>query len=147
MDASQLRKIKARPYGREMLRSQQEVFMKRRFKLAALAAVLSQSLAGSAAIAAAPGALERGAALVVRNCSQCHAVGRTGGSPDHTAPPLQSLYRYVRMSDLAQALQQGLLAKHPAMPEFRFSRPELEDIMSYLRAIQEQVETSATPER
>jgi len=115
-------------------------------KLIGLAAATSLSLIGGAAYAAAEGSLERGAALVVRNCTQCHSVGRTGGSPDHAAPPLTSLYRYGKMSDLAMALRQGLLAKHPAMPEFRFTPAELEDVMSYLRAIQEQVETSATPE-
>jgi len=114
-------------------------------KLAGLAAAISLFPIG--AFAAPTGSVERGAALVVRNCTQCHAVGRTGGSPDHAAPPLQSLYLYVKMSDLAVALRQGLLAKHPAMPEFRFSRAELEDVMSYLRAIQEQVQTSATPDR
>ena len=124
--------------------------MKLQSKPMAVAAALSLSLIGGAALAApasAPGTLEQGAALVVRNCTQCHAVGRTGGSPDHAAPPLQSLWRYVKMNDLAVALQQGLLSKHPSMPQFRFTKPELDAIMSYLRAIQEQVETSATPDR
>jgi len=115
-------------------------------KLVVLAGAVSLTLVCGAAWAA-PGGTERGAALVRRNCTQCHTLSRTGPSPDRTAPPLPLLSRYVKMSDLALALRQGLLMRHPAMPQLRFNQAELEEVMSYLAAIQERVETSATLNR
>lgn len=105
------------------------------FAATALAAVLLANPAWSA-----PGATVRGQALVGRNCTGCHAVDRPGGSPNSAAPPLRNLFRYIKMNDLAAALKRGLLARHPAMPEFRFTRAETNDIMTYLRSIQEQAE-------
>jgi mono/diheme cytochrome c family protein len=81
----------------------------------------------------------RGLALAQRNCAQCHAVEETGASSESAAPPFRSLNRYVSMDALAQALRQGLLRKHPAMPEFRFTPAEVEDVVAYLRSIQDQV--------
>lgn len=103
----------------------------------ASAAILTLS---TGVASAAPGATMRGEELVKRNCTQCHAVDRPGGSPNSAAPPLHTLYRYIKMRDLALALKQGLLSKHPAMPSFRFKPAEIEDIMTYLRSIQEQAE-------
>jgi mono/diheme cytochrome c family protein len=111
--------------------------------IAAAAALALSTAAGAASAAPSPGATVRGQALVERNCSVCHAVDRPGGSPNSAAPPLRNLFRYVKMDDLARALRQGLLAKHPAMPEFRFTAQETEDIMVYLRSIQEQAEAIA----
>lgn len=110
--------------------------------LAAATAVVA--LGAQASFAAAPSAL-RGEQLVARNCTQCHAVDRPGGSPDSAAPPLHTLYKYVKMSDLAEALRRGLLAKHPSMPEFRFSAAEINAIIEYLRSIQEQPEPISGP--
>ncbi len=108
------------------------------FALAA-AAMLAITLSTGAA-SAAPGSTVRGEELVKRNCTQCHAVDRPGGSPNSMSPPLHTLYRYIKMKDLALALKQGLLSKHPAMPSFRFSPVEIDDIMTYIRSIQEQAE-------
>ena len=105
----------------------------------AAAAMLAVALSAGAA-SAAPGSTIRGEELVKRNCTQCHAVDRPGGSPNSASPPLHTLYRYIKMKDLALALKQGLLSKHPAMPSFRFTPAEIDDIMTYLRSIQEQAE-------
>lgn len=111
-----------------------------RTKFALASAAMIAITLSTGAASAAPGSTVRGEELVKRNCTQCHAVDRPGGSTNSAAPPLHTLYRYIKMKDLALALKQGLLSKHPAMPSFRFSATEIDEIMTYLRSIQEQAE-------
>jgi mono/diheme cytochrome c family protein len=105
-------------------------------RLTAFAALLGLCLPALPVQAASA---QRGQALAQRNCAQCHAVEETGSSSESAAPPFRSLNRYVSMDELAKALRQGLLRKHPAMPEFRFTPAEVEDVIAYLRSIQAQV--------
>jgi mono/diheme cytochrome c family protein len=78
----------------------------------------------------------RGRLLVERNCGMCHAVGRAGPSPLHLAPPFRELNQRYKLNDLDEALAEGIMTGHPAMPEFRFSPAEINDIIRYLKAIQ-----------
>jgi hypothetical protein len=78
-----------------------------------------------------------GKALLEELCGRCHAVGKTGRSPNVDAPPFRTfgddkLYD----NDFAQRLQEGLTTIHPDMPTFRFSRPDAEAAVNYLKAIQ-----------
>jgi mono/diheme cytochrome c family protein len=94
-------------------------------------------LLGTAPAAAQPAAQpDRGRALVERNCSMCHAIGVSGDSPFRAAPPFRTLSERYKIEDLAEALAEGLITGHPAMPEFRFSPAEVNDIIRYLKAIQ-----------
>lgn len=77
-----------------------------------------------------------GRALAQRNCSQCHAVGRTGASPNPTAPPFRELYQRGDVELLGEGAAENILTRHPAMPEFRFQPHELVAIVRYLRSIQ-----------
>jgi len=78
----------------------------------------------------------RGRVLAERNCAMCHAIGRAGASPNSAAPPFRDLGRRYPVDDLAEALAQGIITGHPAMPEFRFSPAEVNDLIHYLRTIQ-----------
>lgn len=96
---------------------------------------------GFAAIATAASAqnramLERGEALVQRNCAACHAVGVKGDSPDPAAPPFRELHRRYSIDNLAEALAEGMLTGHPAMPEFQFPPNDVRAIIAYLKSIQ-----------
>lgn len=82
-----------------------------------------------------------GQALAQRNCSQCHAVGRTGASPNPQAPPFRELYQRGDVQQLGEGGAQQLLTGHPAMPEFRFEPYELVAIVRYLRSIQSRQDT------
>jgi len=80
---------------------------------------------------------QRGKALLETLCAQCHAVGKTGNSPNALAPPFRTfgddkLYD----NDFAQRLQDGLSSIHPGMPTFHFNRDDVQAAVSYLRAIQ-----------
>lgn len=81
-------------------------------------------------------AADAGRGLVQRNCSQCHAIGRTDESPLAGAPPFRDFSRSYPIEDLAEALAEGILTGHPAMPEFRFEPDEVRAIIKYLESIQ-----------
>lgn len=82
--------------------------------------------------------LDRGYVLVHRHCARCHAVGRSGDSPNRAAPPFRELHRRYQIDDLAEALAEGMLVGHPAMPEFQFQPPDVDAIIAYLKSIQTQ---------
>ena len=90
------------------------------------------------AVAQSTSTLERrGEQLLSRHCAMCHAIGRTGGSPHAQAPPFRTLGRKYPVATLQEALGEGLLSGHPAMPEFKFPPADVAAIIAYLSAIQE----------
>ena len=106
----------------------------------AFAAILVFGAAGivlaPAQVRAQEASVTRGELLVKRHCGGCHAAGRTGRSPQPAAPPLRELYQRYEPDMLAEALAEGLLTGHPAMPEFRFRTHDVRSIIRYLNAIQ-----------
>jgi len=110
---------------------------------------ISVGLAGlllAASAAAAPAGspqVDRGRLIVQRNCSMCHAVGRTGDSPNPAAPHFRDLSERYPIDDLAEALAEGIVVGHPEMPQFRFSSQEVSDILAYLQSIQTRQHASA----
>jgi mono/diheme cytochrome c family protein len=79
---------------------------------------------------------ERGQALVEENCSGCHAAGLEGVSPFAPAPPFRTLGARYPIEDLEEALAEGILSGHPAMPEFTFEPDQIGAIIIYLKSIQ-----------
>jgi mono/diheme cytochrome c family protein len=76
-------------------------------------------------------------ALLVELCARCHAVGRSGRSPQPDAPPFRT-FSDVKLydEDFGKRLRDGLSTMHPDMPTFHFSQRDSEAVVSYLRAIQ-----------
>lgn len=106
-------------------------------------------LAACLVVASIPAAAQepsarRGGTLVQRHCGGCHAVGPAGVSTLPAAPPLRELNRRYEPESLAEALAEGLLTGHPAMPEFRFAAPDVRSIILYLNSIQDR-QTSSQP--
>jgi mono/diheme cytochrome c family protein len=79
----------------------------------------------------------RGQEIAQTHCTSCHAVGRTGESPTPEAPPFWTLSQNYPVSDLEEALAEGISVGHPAMPEFQFSASDAHALVTYLQAIQE----------
>lgn len=102
---------------------------------ASVLAILTSAAALMGAFAPA-GTQEHGETLVRRHCAGCHAVGRSGESPEPAAPPLRELHQRYDPEMLAEALAEGLLTGHPLMPEFRFPPEEVRAIIDYLQSIQ-----------
>ena len=81
--------------------------------------------------------LENGENLVNRHCAMCHAIGRSGTSPDSKAPPFRTLGQGMPLDSLESPLGRGVLSGHPEMPEFVFPQQDVGAILRYLRSIQE----------
>jgi mono/diheme cytochrome c family protein len=80
----------------------------------------------------------QGKEILEKLCARCHAVGRTGSSPNKRAPPFRSFSETkLYDSDFKQRLETGLISIHPFMPTFRFSTEEAGEVLSYMRSIQE----------
>ena len=80
----------------------------------------------------------QGKEMLQKMCARCHSVGRTGASPSKLAPPFRTFSETkLYDSDFLQRLQDGLTTIHPFMPTFRFSREDAEEVLSYMRSIQQ----------
>jgi len=113
------------------------LLMKRSNVIARLA-IICLLLATSAGLAedSAPSPLERrGRALAERMCSECHAIGKSGQSPHVGAPAFRALDRRVDLDTFMDRLREGLMADHPDMPTFRFTREDARAFLIYLRSI------------
>ena len=125
--------------------------------LATAALALSLALAGVAASAvpagaarvrsaqADPAAEAYGARVAHRNCSQCHAVGLRGDSPNARAPRFRELHRRFVVQDLQERLLEQLMTHHTDMPQFRLSMEELAGLIAYLKTIQTDQQSDAAP--
>lgn len=104
--------------------------------IAAFAGALNAPLPARAGGGEPPN-LKAGQTLAETRCAHCHAVGRTGESPIAGAPAFRHLGRKWPVENLAEALAEGIVVGHPAMPAFAFSPPEIDDFLGWLQAIQE----------
>ncbi|WP_244482785.1 cytochrome c [Mesorhizobium sp. Root102] len=105
----------------------------RRRWVCALAAVLL----GSVLPAQATGLTERGQALVEFNCARCHAVGKTDKSSHPDAPAFRTLSKRYPITDLEEALAEGISTGHPDMPEWVASPDQIEAIIAYINSLQQ----------
>jgi mono/diheme cytochrome c family protein len=87
--------------------------------------------------AAAADDLKRGQELLTRDCSSCHAVGRTGESLHKEAPAFRTLSQRYPIESLEEALGEGIMSGHPDMPEFKFDADDVGAIIAYLKSIQQ----------
>ncbi|MBR1276649.1 c-type cytochrome [Bradyrhizobium sp. AUGA SZCCT0283] len=79
---------------------------------------------------------QRAKAMLENLCGRCHAVGKTGQSPNPLAPAFRRFGEKLYDTDMVQRLQDGLTTIHPDMPTFRFNRHEAAAAVNYLRSIQ-----------
>lgn len=104
---------------------------------------LATALAALGLFAAATGPLKAaddiklGEELLQQNCARCHAIGRTGDSPNKDAPAFRTLGQRYPVDSLEEALGEGILSGHPDMPEFKFDADEVGAIIAYLQSIQQ----------
>ena len=89
----------------------------------------------TAALAQEPA--QRGGVLLEEHCARCHAIEKTGNSPNPVAPAFRTLNRSFDLDMFQSQLQRGLIAGHPDMPEFKFSDDDARAVTAYLRSIQE----------
>ncbi len=116
--------------------------MERPFSAVAAAATLLAACAVHEPTAATstfadPAVRDEGRKLAEALCASCHAVGVDGMSPLAEAPPLRTLSQRYPITALEEALAEGVLTGHPAMPEFEFNPAQIDALIAYLQSIQE----------
>jgi mono/diheme cytochrome c family protein len=99
--------------------------------------LLSAVLLAFATPVAAQGDLDRGREIAETHCSRCHQVGAEGESPLPLAPPFRQLGASYPLSDLEEALAEGIVTGHPEMPEFQFAPSDVVALIAYLESIQQ----------
>jgi mono/diheme cytochrome c family protein len=75
---------------------------------------------------------ERGRHIAERWCSSCHLADGHGPSRSE-APSFASIGAQHRDNDLW--VRAWLMAPHPSMPDMNLSRPEIADIVAYLKTL------------
>ena len=75
----------------------------------------------------------RGLIFVREYCSQCHAIGKVGGSRFANAAPFRALRLRYPVADLQRPLLEGI---HPAMPRFQLTPSQVTDVMAYLKTLE-----------
>jgi cytochrome c len=98
--------------------------------------------AGLVVAAALPSAAQedpsiaRGRTFARANCAMCHAVEVAGRSPLADAPPFRELSKRLSLDELAPRFAEGIVAKHPSMPQFRLDPDQVENLLAYLKYLQ-----------
>ena len=87
----------------------------------------------NAALAKSPTA--RGAAIAQKHCARCHAIGETDPSPMGLAPPFRDLSKRYPIEALGEALAEGIVVGHPAMPQFIFEPHEINDLLTFISGL------------
>lgn len=91
---------------------------------------------GLSTVLASADPISRGKALVEANCARCHAVGRTDKSSHPDAPAFRVLSLRYPLTDLEEALAEGISTGHPDMPEWVASPDQIEAIIAYIGSLQ-----------
>ena len=92
----------------------------------------------TAQAAQAAGDPGKGLAFATAHCARCHATGSEGTSPLAVAPPFRTLQDRFVLEWLERALAEGVGVGHRDarfMPEFVLSKPEIDDLIAYLRTL------------
>jgi mono/diheme cytochrome c family protein len=100
-----------------------------------IAGLLSAKAAWRTPAAAQSTPQVRGESIAQRLCARCHSIKREGESPMGLAPPFRELPKRYPVDHLAEALAEGIVTGHPAMPEFTFAPREIEALLSYLSSL------------
>ena len=87
----------------------------------------------------AAGLVQKGAAIAKASCGRCHAIDAHGASPNPKSPPFRFLARKYPLSDLEEALAEGIVVGHQGaeMPAFAFSPSEIHALLTYLNSVQQ----------
>ena len=79
---------------------------------------------------------QRGQTFVSTHCAMCHSIAKIGASPLREAPPFRILHTRYPIESLQEALAEGIMTGHPAMPQFRLDPGQIQDVLSYLKSLE-----------
>lgn len=78
---------------------------------------------------------ERGQAIAQKYCARCHAIDDISDSPMGLAPPFRDLSKRYPIENLAEALAEGIVTGHPAMPRFTFEPREIDALLTFIGSL------------
>lgn len=107
-----------------------------RFMLAAAAIVAVLCAPASTLGQGLSPAEQRGLTFVSTHCAMCHSIAKVGASPIREAPPFRILHTRYPVESLQEALAEGIMTGHPAMPQFRLDPGQIQDVLSYLKSLE-----------
>jgi cytochrome c len=93
------------------------------------------ALLGVCPVAAQSLLIQRGQAIAEQLCARCHSVAMAGDSPMNLAPPFRSLSQRYPVEHLAEALAEGIVTGHPAMPQFKFNTAEIDALLAFIDSL------------
>jgi cytochrome c len=99
-------------------------------------AAIASCLTGQSALAQQTPQAQRGLTILRVNCERCHAIDMTSNSPLAIAPAFRTLHLKYPIESLERPLTEGIIAGHPTMPQFRFERDQVVDILAYLKTLE-----------
>lgn len=79
--------------------------------------------------------IREGRTLAERNCSNCHAIGAEGRSPNGNAPEFRSLSRVHTLLALREPITRGIAAPHDQMPQFAISDEQIDMVVAYINSL------------
>jgi len=103
--------------------------MRRSLALLVLLLCAHANIAEAASIA-------RGRAYARSHCARCHSIDRNTASPFALAPPFRTLHAHYPVEHLEEALAEGIVTGHPAMPEFRLEPDQISDFIAFLKSLE-----------
>jgi cytochrome c len=102
----------------------------------AIGGILGLFIAASSGLPCSASSAEQGRRLALTHCARCHAVDKVSPSPLKIAPPFRTLHQRYPVGMLEEALAEGIVTGHPAMPEFRFEGDQIGDFMAFLKTLE-----------
>ena len=103
-------------------------------RLASCQILLALALLSPAVAAQTPE--QRGQTFARAHCARCHAIGAKGESPFSPAPPFRTLHMRYPIESLGEALAEGIVTGHPAMPQFELTPEHIHHLLSYLKTLE-----------
>lgn len=69
-------------------------------------------------------------------CAKCHAIGRSGASPNKAAPPLRRIAHKYRDKSISSILIiDGTVVEHRGMPRFEVPVARADGLIAYIRSL------------
>lgn len=79
---------------------------------------------------------QRGVNFARANCARCHSIDKYSDSPLKIAPPFRTLHLKYPVSELQEALAEGIVTGHQNMPEFRLDGGQIADFLAFLKTLE-----------
>lgn len=83
-----------------------------------------------------PDIIEQGKVIAQKQCSHCHAIGKTGRSQNKKAPAFRTLHKKYPVDSLAESLAEGIMTGHNNMPEVTMTPEQITAFIAYLKSLE-----------